>query len=167
MGRFLGAVVLLLGLLAAPAWASGRFQKNVFGGWDYYEQGRRVFSMRPNVFGGWDIYRQGRRVGSTRPNVFGGQDVYLGSRRVASTRRNVFGGQDVHRRGRRSASTRPNVFGGRDVYRQGRRVGSTRRGTGNSWRYHPSSRTRSRRHPRADLLSDRELVHRLVVLFGE
>ncbi len=171
MGRSLALLVLGAVLAAEPAWAAGRFQKNVFGGWDYYERGRRVFSLRPNVFGGWDIHCQGRRAGYTRPNVFGGQDIYLGSRRVASTRQNVFGGQS-YRWGNQRGHTRPNVFGGRDVFQGGRRVGTTRRGAGGAWHYDSRERLKPRksspgprRPPR--LLSDRELVQRLVSLFGQ
>lgn len=100
------AAVAALALISSPSPAQNRItgQPNIFGG-QTYSDGTMT---KKNIFGGYDVYQNGRRVDSSRKNIFGGQTYNSG----LTTKKNVFGGQTYYRPGQPPITGMPNVFGG-------------------------------------------------------
>ncbi|MCZ2341776.1 MAG: hypothetical protein LC104_08265 [Bacteroidales bacterium] len=102
---FSAALALLVGM-TAPGQAQNRItgQPNIFGGQNYSDG----TMTKKNIFGGYDVYQNGRRVDSSHKNIFGGQSYNSG----LTTKQNVFGGQTYYRPGQAPVTGMPNVFGG-------------------------------------------------------
>ena len=65
---------------------------NAIGGIDIFSKGQKT-TVRPNVFGGNDFYFNGKKIATTKPNAIGGTDVYQGNKKVQTCTTNRSGKQ--------------------------------------------------------------------------
>lgn len=69
---------------------------NLFGGYTYYENGKKIGESRPNLFGGGytNYDAKGKKVGSSEPQIFGGgyNHYDTNSNKVGSSEPSLFGG---------------------------------------------------------------------------
>jgi hypothetical protein len=64
-------LVFVLFFVASTAYSQEiRSVRNVWGGYNYFNNGKLEVSSRPNVYGGYNY--QGKVVGSSRPSLHGG-----------------------------------------------------------------------------------------------
>ena len=127
------AIVVTIVSLSNTARADGWSWSNIFGGQDFYSNGKFQGRSTSNVLGGHNYQNAaGRNIGSSSRNIFGGQNYQFGRTSGYSTP-NVFGGSNYNLGGNTGYTT-PNVFGGQN-YQFGGTSGYTTPNVGGGWNW--------------------------------